>query len=335
MMNHLVKGMQAAGADVEVVPLRRKKVNNCIGCFTCWTKTPGLCVHKDDMSNELYPKWRESDLVIYASPLYHFTVNATMKAFIERTLPAIQPFFENRRERTSHPLRFKPPSIVLLSVAGFPENSVFDLLSSWANFVFSRSLVAEIYRAGAEYLTVPFFGEKAKDILAAVTEAGTQLVRSGKVDPATMDRVRQPISDNTALLHETGNAMWKTCIAEGLTPRELAAKGIAPRPDSIGTFMAVMSMGFNPEAAEAVRAVIQFDFSGAVEGSCHFRIEENRIAACPGAADGPDLIVQAPFDVWMDIMGGKADGQKMFLEQKYKVLGDMSLLMKMNRLFRK
>jgi len=41
MLNHLVKGMREAGADVEVVNLRKKKINNCIGCFTCWTKTPG------------------------------------------------------------------------------------------------------------------------------------------------------------------------------------------------------------------------------------------------------------------------------------------------------
>jgi hypothetical protein len=37
----------------------------------------------------------------------------------------------------------------------------------------------------------------------------------------------------------------------------------------------------------------------------------------------------------MDIMGGKSDGQKMFMEQKYRVLGDVSILMKMSQIFRK
>ena len=41
MLNHLVEGMRKAGADVEVIHLREKKIRNCIGCFTCWTKTPG------------------------------------------------------------------------------------------------------------------------------------------------------------------------------------------------------------------------------------------------------------------------------------------------------
>ena len=53
----------------------------------------------------------------------------------------------------------------MLSVAGFPEESVFGQLSSWANFVFCEALVAEIYRAGAEVLTVPLFEEKAKTSL--------------------------------------------------------------------------------------------------------------------------------------------------------------------------
>ncbi|MGZ3607217.1 MAG: SCP2 sterol-binding domain-containing protein, partial [Syntrophales bacterium] len=81
--------------------------------------------------------------------------------------------------------------------------------------------------------------------------------------------------------------------------------------------------------------VIQFDFSDDIEGSCHFKIEDNKIAAFPGAADKPDLSIKAPFSLWMAIMNGKADGQKMFMEQKYKIAGDISLFMKMNQLFRK
>ena len=96
MLNYLVVGMRDAGAEVEIVNLREKKVKYCIGCFTCWTKTPGKCIHKDDMTKELFPRWLKSDFVVYASPLYHYTVNAELKAFIERTIPVLEPFFEQR-----------------------------------------------------------------------------------------------------------------------------------------------------------------------------------------------------------------------------------------------
>ena len=56
MLSCLVAGMRDAGAEVEVVNLREKRIKHCIGCFTCWTKTPGKCIHQDDMSRELLPK---------------------------------------------------------------------------------------------------------------------------------------------------------------------------------------------------------------------------------------------------------------------------------------
>jgi putative sterol carrier protein len=54
-----------------------------------------------------------------------------------------------------------------------------------------------------------------------------------------------------------------------------------------------------------------------------------------GTAEKPDLTIESPFEVWMDIMTGKADGQQMFMEQQYRVDGDLSLLMRMNQIFGK
>ncbi len=333
LMNHLVAGMREAGADVEVVELRHKTINNCIGCFACWTKTPGACIQKDDMSRELYPKWLTADLAVYGSPLYHFTVNAAMKAFIERTLPVLEPFFKEYGGRTTHPLRTSHPGIVMLSVAGFPEDSVFEQLSSWSRFVFGKGLVAEIYRPAAEMLRSPVFAEAAGQILSAVTEAGRELVADRKISAETLARIRQPLFADNREFFEMGNLMWKTCIAEGVTPKEMAAKGIVPRPDSIESFMLVLARGFNPVAAGDTRAVIQFDFSGAVAGSCHFQIENGKIKPSPGPAEKPTLTIQAPFDVWMDITTGKEDGQAMFMQQKFQFQGDLSLLMRLSQLF--
>ena len=38
-------------------------------------------------------------------------------------------------------------------------------------------------------------------------------------------------------------------------------------------------------------------------------------------------------DLWMDLVTGKADGQQMFLDQKYTVEGDFTMLMQMDQLF--
>jgi putative sterol carrier protein len=154
-----------------------------------------------------------------------------------------------------------------------------------------------------------------------------------KVSPETMARIRQPLLEDKTAWFKMGNLFWKTCIAEGLTPREFAEKKVALRPDSIETFMWIMPMGFKAKGAGDTKAVIEFKFSGEVEESCHFRIENGRIEAKAGTADNPSLTIEAPFNVWMDIMTGKADGQQMFMEQRYKVKGDLSLLMRMKELF--
>jgi hypothetical protein len=106
-------------------------------------------------------------VVIYASPLYHHTINAAMKAFVERTLPVLEPYLEVQvhSDRTSHPLRQSPPKAVLLSVAGFPERSAFTQLSEYAQQYFGKRLIAEVYRPGAEAMTRPEFSGTTRDIL--------------------------------------------------------------------------------------------------------------------------------------------------------------------------
>jgi multimeric flavodoxin WrbA len=337
LLNYLVQGMQEAGAKVEIIALRKKKINYCIGCFTCWTKTPGICIHQDDMTKELFPKWLASDLVVYATPLYQYTVNAQMKAFIERTLPALQPFFEPHEVETRHPHRSKHPKAVMLSVAGFPERSVFDQLSAWVQFYFGRNelLVAELYRPAAQTLMQPPFKEKGREILEAFRQVGREIVQQKAVSAETIIKANQDIVEEREVLAHLTNLFWKTCITEGVSPKEFDQKRLMPRPDTVESFMVLLSMGFNPQGAGDTRADIQFNFSGEAEGSCYFHIENGGIKPRPGSSAKPDLTIEAPFEVWMDIMTGKADGQQMFMEQKYRVNGDLSLLLRLNQFFGK
>jgi hypothetical protein len=283
------------------------------------------------MTKELFPKWQNSDLVVYATPLYHYSVNAEMKAFIERTLPILEPFFEQRDNRTVHPLRQTPPDAVVLSVAGFLEMSVFDQLSSYVNFLFGRlgGLKAEIYRPAAE--TLSRMEDKKQEVLEAMIQAGRELVTSRKVSTETLNQIQQPIIDFQTFA-QMGNLYWKTCIAEGVTPKEFQEKNMIPRPDSIESFMLVFPFGLNSEAIGERKIILQLDFSGEVDGSCYFVIERGNVDAEKGSKENPDITIETPFDLWMDIITGKADGQQMFMEQKYTVKGDLQL---MTQLFQK
>lgn len=331
MLNPLVEGMLDAGGEVEVINLRKKNIKNCIGCYTCWTKTPGQCIHKDDMTGELFPKWLKSDLVVYATPLYNYGVNATLKAFIERTLPSMEPFFEFHDGRMFHPLRHKCPAFVMLSVAGMPDEGHFSALSAHVTYMSAtpgRKLAAEIYRPAAEIMTNPIFREKSKDILDATKQAGRELVMTMKVSSETMEKITQSLVEPQSFA-EMANVFWKTCIAEAVTPKEFGEKKMIPRPDSFESFMFLFPSGLNSEATGDRTVILQFNFSGEMEGSCHFVIEKGKVASKMGANENQDLTIETPFEVWMDIMTGKADGQQMFMEQQYKVNGDISLMIQL------
>lgn len=334
MLDHLVEGMKSAGAGVEKIDLRKKKINYCIGCFTCWSKTPGQCIHKDDMSAELFPKFIAADLVVYATPLYHFTVNAQIKTFIERTLPILEPFVIRKEDgRSSHPLRHQHPDVVCISVAGFSEIGVFDQLSQYVNFLCKNRLLAEIYRPGAESMMNPGREDIRNSIAEAVQKAGQEIVKNKSVSESTMARIQQPISNASESFKGLINLFWKTCISEGVTPKEFEKKGLIPRPDSLESFMAIFKMGFDPEGAADTRAVMQFRFSGSVVGNCFFTIDNRSIAVEAGKHLQPDVTIRTPFDVWMDIMTGKVDGQEMFMQEKYTVEGNFELMLKMGELF--
>jgi len=77
ILQPFLEGAREAGAETETIYLKDKKINYCLGCFTCWTKTPGVCVHQDDMP-KLLEKMRQAHVLVYASPLYIFTVTAQM-----------------------------------------------------------------------------------------------------------------------------------------------------------------------------------------------------------------------------------------------------------------
>jgi putative sterol carrier protein len=93
--------------------------------------------------------------------------------------------------------------------------------------------------------------------------------------------------------------------------------------------MLILSFGLNTAAAGEKQVTLQFRFSGEVADSCYFVIRKDNVDAKEGTRENPDVTIETPFEVWMDIMTGKADGQQMFMEQKYEVEGDLALMLQL------
>jgi multimeric flavodoxin WrbA len=76
-------GAKGAGADVESFFLHDMEVKACDACDICRDKTETDCILDDDM-REIFPKLRQADGIVIASPIYWFTVSAQTKLFMDR-----------------------------------------------------------------------------------------------------------------------------------------------------------------------------------------------------------------------------------------------------------
>ncbi len=124
MHKPLLEGMESAGAETEIIHVRKLNLEACIGCYTCWTKTPGECIHKGkDEMNKAMQSYNTADLVIFGTPLYHFTMSGVLKNFIDRTLPVYEPWLVPHASvpgMTGHPERYAHnKQALLVSPCGF------------------------------------------------------------------------------------------------------------------------------------------------------------------------------------------------------------------------
>lgn len=76
-------GAEAVGAQVESFYLHGMNIQPCDACDFCQGAAEMGCVIHDDMQL-LYPKIRDADALVYASPIYWFTVSAQIKLFMDR-----------------------------------------------------------------------------------------------------------------------------------------------------------------------------------------------------------------------------------------------------------
>jgi multimeric flavodoxin WrbA len=96
LAHKVMEGMSAAGeVNLNEFWLNDMTIRPCQACFTCF-KT-GQCRQQDDMQ-ALYPHFHQADLVVFATPIYWWHMNAQMKLCFDRmtallsredTLPAL------------------------------------------------------------------------------------------------------------------------------------------------------------------------------------------------------------------------------------------------------
>lgn len=117
-------------SNIKYIDLSSMKISNCIGCFGCWTKTPGKCVIRDD-ATKVYPYIAQSDSVIYISHIKYGSYDYIMKNMLERAIPIQQAFIRIHEGETHHLQRNVIPKDAIIIAYGCTdkeEQEIFRLL---------------------------------------------------------------------------------------------------------------------------------------------------------------------------------------------------------------
>lgn len=84
LADEFLKGAKEAGHNAEKLSLAGKTINFCIGCLSC--QKTHKCVIDDD-SREITEKMLNADVIVFATPVYYYSVCGQLKTLLDRANP--------------------------------------------------------------------------------------------------------------------------------------------------------------------------------------------------------------------------------------------------------
>lgn len=193
-----IQGMKDGGSEVELFYASRLKVKPCsCGQMRCWDATPGECSIQDSMQ-DLYPKLKEAELVVLATPVY-VPLPGEMQNVINRLVPLLDPVLVNRGGRTRAKMRddVKIRKFVLVSTSGWWELGNFDtvirIVQEFAEDA-SVDYGGAVLRPHADWMTRGGeITQQGQAVLDAAQQAGFELSANGEMSEAALTAVSRPL----------------------------------------------------------------------------------------------------------------------------------------------
>ncbi len=206
ILKPFLEGAKEAGAEIDLVYPHEKEIKPCLGCNCCWLKTPGRCVHNDDMA-ELVELMRACEVAVIASPIYVGGVTGQTKTFLDRLTPVSMPYIEIVDDRSTHE---KPEGsifkgMVFVSNNGFHELYHFDDLVAHCRSIarmMQGELLGSLLRPHGVIMEMAEHAmpEKMDAVYGAARAAGRELVESGRVSPETEAEVAKELLPREAFV---------------------------------------------------------------------------------------------------------------------------------------
>lgn len=347
LLEAFLRGISKGEKTIETKTLFLEKlnINDCRGCFNCWSKTPGRCIFEDDMKGIL-KDYIEADIIIYATPLYYYGMTSILKKVIDRLLPLNKPYMVKEGNDYTHPPRYEEKSHkhILISTCGFPERHHFNNMVEHFNIIAGGKLDEAIMCTEGELLRIKEVKDICKEYIDYVEKSGFELISKGCISENTHNELKKDFV-NVKTFVDMANMHWNAPGEEIPTTEKVHGQGIKEKSNiykeniklknninKMYNYIKGMAKTFNPNAAKDMKSILQIEFADIGE-SYYLKIENGKCDFYEGRSQNPSTIIKTPSHVWIDIGEGKLQGAKALMEGLYNVQGDFSIMMKMNEIF--
>jgi multimeric flavodoxin WrbA/putative sterol carrier protein len=333
------KGIIDAGGVITEIDLSAKKIIPCCGCYDCWTVSPGVCRYNDDME-EILSQILECDMLLCSTPLYHYSMNAELLKFFERTFPLSEQGFIDTdygimRNKIRYPEKWNNKKLGFIAACGMRSARNFDgmiksfeMIATGENF----NLVSKLIRPESFLLPYKYAKPRTiKKIEHAIERAGSELVLNGFVSDKTTDIVKTPISSSLENMIKHTNIFWEHVF--GSKGSGLDQKAAQERMlHDVRVLMREMVSYVDPIATKRVKATIQFVFP---DRDLNYIITINRGEATleEGEAEKFDLKLTVDESVWAAMFLREISPMDAIMQKKIIMEGEKSLFTKFDKYF--
>lgn len=208
LLDKIAVGAKEAGAEFETVVLAKQKIERCAGCEACHSAERYLqCIHDDrDDVKSIFEKMKIADILIYATPVYIFSMSGLMKTFLDRfngtagtgelCLTESGLFFGRVNKAI-----YSKPFVVLTCCGNIEDETAKNVVSYFKTFAkfLDAPIVGTLVRKSIgmieseKHLAKENLKPVIADVIDAYVQAGKELAIQGQIHSKTEKRANQHI----------------------------------------------------------------------------------------------------------------------------------------------
>ncbi len=305
-------------------------IKPCLGCFSCWNRTPGHCCIQDDMPQVIEDiLW--ADITIWSFPLYYFTVPGSLKNLIDRQLPMLLPFMEEREGQIgngNHPYRYdmSGKSTVVISTCGFyTAEGNYDGIYSLFNHLCGQENYTTIFCGQGELFHIPEMSTRTNEYLSYVKQAGKEYIKYG-ISKETRELLNELLIPRETF-EACADASWG--IEKNITGEK---SSITKKETDTLTFTRQMASFYSKENYPEKDIVLEMCYTDVGEVYQILLDKEGSHVYTDGSLT-PTTKIETPVTVWRSIASGEIRGDEAMMKGLYRVTGDFTLMLKWDTYF--